>query len=228
MSDVMVELAKVKAQLAELSAQRARGGNQEQAPRVDLQQPEVYTWDQLQQAVQNGEITEATAQHIYSEQNKRSAEETARRVAREERAEEQREARLNGEIAAYHSKIPDLKVEGSADFARVQSEYKNLVEMGYDDNKRTALVALSRIYGPASAIAKQSEQEPSRDTHKEGSSGPDDGGADNSEAGDDAFGKPPSGLSKAQSRHYSRMLDQGIYKDWNEVREELKFAKKRS
>lgn len=216
--DLLSQLNDLQAKVNQLAGGKAAP----QSEQSQNQQHETYTWEQLAQAAQSGEITDVQAQQIWANQLRREAQETAREELRQSQEAERADREYRSEVGKYHEKLPELKDPESAEAKKVVSEFEKLKERSPSaDDKLLGLMALSRLYGAPETIAKRSTKEPPKETHEEGASGPDD----SSDEGGDSGGEEglPSNLTKDQRRYYSDLISKGIYTA-KEVHEEVKFA----
>lgn len=216
--DLLTQLNELQSQVNQL----AGSGAQRQANQS--QQPENFTWDQIRKAIDDGEVSEAQGHKIWQEQLRREAAEAARAGVEEHSKREKTDAQFKSEVGKYHEKIPALKDAESPEAKKVVAEAERLQALGVsEDPKVLGLMALSRLYGAAESIASPSKKEKAKETHEEGTSGPDDSG---DEGGDDADDEslPPS-LSGGRRKYYADLVNKGIYTP-EQVREEVAFGEK--
>jgi hypothetical protein len=181
----------------------------------------VYTRTQIRQAVAEGQITEDEGEAIWEQQVERQIERRITERIEERERKMTRDKGIMQEVAKYHAKIPELLVDGSDEGKAVAAEAKRLMDLGVSsDMKLLGLMALKSLYGKADTIAKRAKAEEELESHEEGSSGAGDVETDTTT--DDGA---PGGLSARQRKHYTKLIDAGVYKDWSAVKEELKFAR---
>lgn len=125
-----------------------------------LQQPTVYTPQQLQQAVDQGLVTPMVAADILARQNAETA--AIRTVAQ---AEQLRQAndRLKSagtEVNQYMDRIPSLRDTNSPEFRRVaDAAYRISDDMGLPvTDLRVQRVALREVYGSLDRMANTSQE----------------------------------------------------------------------
>lgn len=181
----------------------------------------TYTRTQLRAMVNEGKITEDqmdTQLEIQQEAkfNKRIEERTAAAVTETRAA-----TKIGAELAAYTDAHPDLLDEDSDTRAKVQTEFDYLVGLGDDPkNPATELKAVRAALGQIAPKGRRKQPEMHEET---GGSGGDsrERGADN-----DGWAK---GLTSAQKAHYTRQVNKGIYKDFNDknLKAEIALAGRR-
>ena len=183
--------------------------------------PQVYTREQIRQAVESGEITQATADGLLDQQQVTSTSEIAATAAREALEADRRAREMDGEIARYREKVPTLLDDDSDDAKKVMAEVERLRSMGVRaDPKMLGLLALRSVHGNPLNIARVSETEVKGETHQEGASG--DGGP--AKPARPASDGPPAGLSDRQRAFYERAISTGGYSSWEAVKKELAFV----
>jgi len=180
-------------------------------------EPQVYTRAQLDAAVSRGSITEAEANAVW---DKQQAEQTERLV--EKRVEEKFQAlnatsEVGARIGEYAALKPEILEEGNSARAKVKAQFDYLVRTGLPATKATELAALGMIYGPIDALKAAASGRSNDETHEEV------GGGGEPRGGSDKAAKKLK-LSGDEKRYYQNAIDKGIYKDWDAVEAELKFA----
>lgn len=179
-----------------------------------------YTEAQLQQMIDEGK---ATVGQVLAYQKETLAQELERKFEAkftEKLASTTRTSSLQQEITKYKQTVPEVTQEGTPERVAVEREYAYLVNLGYDANDpRTELMAVRAALGSVETIQERRKaksipstgRETMQDTHTSG----------NPKAGEKDILKT---MTSAQRQHYQKMLDKGVYKGWDEVRDELKFA----
>ena len=187
----------------------------------------VYTWDQLQAAVTENKITEAVAQQMWADQNRRLTVKEATDTVVNRLTAQTTATKVEAEIARYRDMVPAVMDPASEQRQRVVREFRRLVsDLGYDDKDlRTELVALQGAFGPIDALAKMVKK-PKSEGHRDVSH--DDPGPADDEKDQDKDNSPPSSLSAEERRYYENAIRQRVYKNWGQVRAELKFANQRT
>lgn len=211
-------LATLEGRLTELSSRQT----QQPAALEPKPQPKEYTRAQLAQAVASGQITQERADQIYDEQ-------TERRILRrvDERVAETAQTmthaqRVDAELGKYKSFKPDAFIDnGNADRAKARSEFDYLVSIGHPSSVETELAALRAAFGAPQAPVEKPRQ---FENHEEIMSGSGTRGGD--QGTDEANAeRPPKGLTADEKKYYGGLIEKGVYKDWNQVRGEMKHAK---
>lgn len=181
-------------------------------------EPKKYSLSELNKLVDDGKVTREQADQYWEQQVSKSIDEKVDAKVSAKEQERERTAKLKTKIDRYKSLAPDVLKQGSEDRQKVINAYKDLVDAGHPDDARTELAALMAVYGTADELEKRksSMTRELRDKHQE------TGG-----------GKPPSDptqagllktLSVREKAHYESLIQRGLYKDWKDVEEELKYA----
>lgn len=178
-----------------------------------------YTWDQLEQAIEAGQITRAWANTYREEVVAKKAREAALREVEERDKVKTRTLSVQQEIDRYKQIVPDIMRTGSDTRQKLEREYAYMVNvLGMPETKSTELAATRAALGDVTVLertmkAKQSAtQEPFVETHSSGK-------------------RPPSqkrlvdSLDERQKAHYTKMIDRGRYANWDEVEAELKWER---
>lgn len=162
---------------------------------------------QLLDLVDEGSLTQAQADTIWEDQLRKDILAEARQEVSTSRIADN----INKEMDRYVELIPDIEVAGSDDRKKVQAEYRELVRFGSPAGLTTELAALRAVYGPVSKIKKSKADV---ETHQETVSG-----------GEPEVKENPLKLNARTKAYYEKRIDMGLYKDWDEVKEELKYKK---
>lgn len=199
----------------------------ETQPSGGAQPQPVYTWSQLQQAVQDNRITEDVAHQIWTDQTMRLAVDQAKSEITSELAATSSASRVEAEIAKYREAIPEIMNPASEQRQRVVREFARLTgELGYDKSDlRTELVAVQAAFGPITTVVKALKLKP--EGHRDVSGDDADPGQADDGKDTDSGNTPPSTLSADEKRYYEDAIRNKVYKDWGAVRAELKFANSR-
>jgi hypothetical protein len=178
-----------------------------------------HTRAELQSLVEDGKLTQGQADDILDRQrDRRYSRELDERLERRDAANQVQQDVVY-EMRRYQEAIPKVKDQGSEERARVQTEFNYLIAKGDDpDSLSTQLKALRMAFGPVEKL--QETTDATRETHQE------TGGAAEPAGGKAAADEPPKDLSPRELRHYQKGLDQGRYKNWDEVRAELKYKRR--
>lgn len=183
------------------------------------QEQREYTVAELDQAVAAGQITQQQRDHMFAQQVRNASIKEATNAARQIVETETRTNQLDAELKQYAEFAPDLLKEGSATRQRVAAEYRLLVSKGLPENLSTELAAARAALGPIErmrqfAEAKRRDPEAFREM-----TGANLSPQQKREA--DAFSR----LSAAQQKHYSKLIDRGIYRDRSAVLAELNWQR---
>ncbi|MGE0289522.1 MAG: hypothetical protein AB7I42_26035 [Bradyrhizobium sp.] len=183
-------------------------------------EPKLVTRADLEQAVASGRISEQESAAIWDRQQ---AEQTAllvRKTVAETVSNVQLEGNIEARIAEYSALKPDVLKAGTTDRQRVEAQYAYLVSIGQPKTKSTELAALGMVYGSIDGLKAAAAGRPSTETHE------DIGGGGEPSPG----GKTPKKLklSGDEERYYRQGIEKGLYKDWDAVEAELKFASART
>ena len=192
-------------------------------PVAQADEQPVYTWDQLHQAVNEGKITEGVAHEVWATQNRRLAVQEATNSVLTQTQARSTAVMVEAEIAKYRNAIPQVLDPSSEQRQRVVREFNRLTGLGFDKHDlKTELAALQASFGTVEQVIKAVKPKP--EGHREISS---DGSAPSSETGDPKS-TAPSSLTEDEKRYYGNAISRGLYKDWTEVREEMKFANQKT
>lgn len=177
----------------------------------------VYTRTQLRALVNEGKITEDQMDAQLEKQLRAEVEKSAQSAV----MSQTQASKISAELARYTEAHPDLTDEDSDLRARVVAEFKYLVDLGDNPNSlATELKAVRAVLG-ASGAPKGKKKTP--ETHEEaGSSGEDVSRG----TGADAWAK---GLSAKQKEHYTKLVNQGVYKGFGDktLQKEVELARSR-
>lgn len=189
------------------------------------EQPE-YTRAQIDQAIESGQISRTDGEALWATQTERRAAKVAAEAATQAIEARAHEDKVSGAIGEYSAVVPRAFQEGTPERAKVKAEFDRLVSEGQPKTRATELVALRLTFGGIEGLKAAAGAQRERITSQEGGAG---GGRGNREGGEDANGVPRDlDLSSKQVSHYTKLIDRGIYKGWDEVRAELKHARGRA
>lgn len=170
------------------------------------EETQEYTRAELLTMVEDEQMTQLQADKLWEKQITDSV--TQNVLSTVANVDSQRQ--VNSALREYKRLKPGISKQGSEDREKVAEEYSYLVSIGQPDNISTELSAVRNVFGPVEKLKKKIEIE----TH------PEIGG-----------GEPPAKeehkvlkkMSARQKDYYSQRIGT-IYKDWDEVEEELKFS----
>jgi hypothetical protein len=190
-------------------------------PPQQQQQPpaqQTYTRTELSNFVLEGKINQDQADDIMDAQLQRNIETRIGGKLAHEAKEREIASALTSDFDAYTKAIPNISVQGTPERTRLEAEYRRLTQLGQPDSRATEVLALRSAFGPPETINAAKEQSGGA-SHQEtgGGSAP---GSNDGDAGKGA----PSTLTAAEKSYYEGAMKEGLYKDWSEVRAEMKFA----
>ncbi len=178
---------------------------------------------ELLAAVKDNLITQEQADAVWERQIEARATQAALAATKQTATQATLQSRIDQELTSYKELVPEAWTEGTTQRSKVESEYKHLVSLGHPQTTATEAAAMRAAFGDIAALKVAKAAKPgSKETHKEvGGSKPGEG--EGSKAGD-----PVKGLDARQREYYAEGIKRGRYKDWDAVREELKFVRKRA
>lgn len=179
------------------------------------ERPVEYSKADLARAVAAGTITQAESEHIWDTQRDNKVRADARAQAAADTMAVVAAQTIAGEIDKYKAALPDLKDRSSDAFKAVVAKFNRLVQLGSPSTTATELAALESVYGDPSKLRRpQADLETHQDTG---------GGSDEPETTRRAG--PLKDFTPREKAHYGRLIDQGVVKDWDAARSELKFGR---
>lgn len=161
-------------------AAEARAKALEETKKAD-EKPKRYTAEQVQKAVEAGQITQAEAMDYVAETKAQAAAEAVERRRLERERAERPVSEAQREMADYLEAKPGLRDKSDPKFNEVARVYQELTgRYGMADNLVTEVLALRQVYGPASGLrASREVREMTReaaDLHAETAAGGGTGG----------------------------------------------------
>jgi len=186
-------------------------------------QPDVkfFSAAQLRQGVNEGLITEDQM----VEQLQLQAQTVAIREAKRAVEEQTRTQQITAQLNQYRALVPGWDQPGSPANQQATPAFERLLALGQPNNDLTRLLALEQTFGTAQRI-QESRNAQTRTAELRATP-----------QGIGRRGPPPSSQTKKdpvtllpieEQREYKRLIKEKVYKDWNEVRAELKGAASRS
>lgn len=180
-------------------------------------QQKEMSWDELEKGIEEGRWSRSQAQE-YKE--KMTEQRLAKRLS-QEREKQGQDSRYLAELDQYKAIVPDVMTYGSENRQKYERELQYMVRsLGMPDNYATQVAAARAAFGDVStaktrfeAEKKVIKKEPFEETHMPP--------ADRKQSKDFA-----STLTPEQRKHYEKMLDKGMYKDWKEVEAEFNYVPK--
>lgn len=195
------------------------------APRQEPQ-PQEYSRADIERAVEDGRISRPEAEALWATQTERRAIKAATDAATQAVERRATDDMVSSAIGEYSAVVPKAFQDGTAERAQVRKEYDRLVGLGQPATRATELVALQITFGGIEGLRAAAGAQRERITSQEGGAG---GGQSRRDSGEDANGVPRDlKLTDRQTAHYTRLIDRGVYKGWDDVRAELKYAKGRA
>lgn len=177
-----------------------------------------YTKAELNAAVEASQITREQADDLWDNQTREQARQEARQVASETISAAERARTVTDQISRYKAVAPEILDEANDTRQRIRAEFNELVSLGDDPRQlSTQLKAIRAVLGPIGTLEKARSGKASHESHRETGGG--SGGSRPSKDLKDT-------LTEVQRKHYQKGIDSGRYKDWKEVGEELKYAKR--
>jgi len=183
-----------------------------------------YTKAQLSEFVEAGKLSQDAADQLWENQIVERATRKAVDAATSAVASGNLQRTISQQMAEFKALIPDAWEEGTPEREKVAKAYRSLLTDGIKgSSEQLELQALKQAFGDPADI---------RRARSFGKNGPQDsfedsggGGNRHRQGEDDGADGPPKGLDSRQRAHYEKGIASGRYKDWSEVRAELKFAR---
>lgn len=191
-----------------------------QPPPQTAPTPPRYSAAQLQAMIDEGK---ATVGQVLAYQEETMRLEMDRKLDEKVQATLKASAKtstLQQEMDRYKATVPEVTQEGTPERQQVVKEFNYLVGLGYDaSDPRTELMAVRAALGSVETIQERRKSK-SIPTGRETMQDIQASGGGKPQGEPDVLKK----MTAAQRQHYQRMIDRNVYKGWDEVREELKFA----
>jgi len=131
----------------------------------------VLNRDQLQSAVDAGQITESQRDEELARQLRESLRDELIQELDHKNTVSAQKKELQAEFDAYVAARPDLKVDGSEDLKRVQAEISEMKKRGLDQDLRTEVLAMKMVFGSLDRVKETTRSR--RESHKETGGGSD-------------------------------------------------------
>ena len=179
--------------------------------------PKHYTRSELNAAVQANQITQEAADQVWDDQIRAEARSEAATVSTEIITRAQRKERVDSDISRYVALTPDVMVEGSETRDKVAKEYNFLVSLGDPKTPETELKAMRSALGPIDSLELARSGTSRHETHRETGDAGSGGGKPGGKKFEDT-------LTERERNHYQRLITNGVMKDWDEVKDEMKYA----
>lgn len=200
----------------------ARASNQ--APAAKPAQD--FTKAQLAEFVEAGRLTQDAADQVWENQLEARLTRKATEAATSAVANRDQQRTVQQQMAEFQELVPEAWEDGSPERDQVAGAFRALKAAGIKGSKdELELAALIAAFGEPAKLRKargfgrSGPAESFEDSGATGNRGSRGGDSDDADT-------PPKGLTAAQLEHYSKRMG-SVYKNWSEVREELKYASKR-
>ena len=207
LADLQTRASALETKLQAAEIDRARLEEQVKAavaPPPAPSTPPPPTHEQLQEAVDNGQLTQAQMNQEVARQMRAELHSSISNDLRAEYAAAEQLKTVISQYDQYMALKPDVAVDGTEDRKRLQAAFKELVDLGYPSGeKRTELVAMKNVFGPLERIEETTRLR--RDTHRETGGG--GGGHEGPSSGADW----EKGLTAGQRDAFRHQLGTGLY-----------------
>ena len=194
---------------------------QHYAPPPPYQPPaeefKFYTREQLQNAVDQGIIRpDQMADQLQLQLKEEAKREAVQAIEAHNRAQA-----MSAKIQQYHTYAPGWNQQGTPAHQRANSEYQKLLALGLSANPVTELLALEKAFGTVDQLAAQRQSaDLTRETRATMPSVAKRASAPSPSRNTDPLKK----LDREELRLYDKYIKAGHYQNWNEVREEIRWA----
>ena len=175
-----------------------------------------FSWDQLETFIAEGRITRQQAQEHRDQVLKKSIKKELENKWESLTENKSRESLIVQELDRYKALVPSVMQPGSAERQRYEREYQYLTQkLNYPQTYATQLAAVRAALGDVQELERtiQAKRSVSKETFEENSS------STNKPQKNDK--DPLKSLTPRQHDHYSNMIKRGVYRGWDEVKEEL-------
>lgn len=203
---------------------------QVQAPQVYTAPPpqpaqptfQFYSRDQLQRAVDEGRITA----NDMADQLALQQREQLRVDMLNTMQEQQRTQKITQDLSQYDALVPGWRQEGTEANRRAVPEYARLLNMGFPNSDATRLLALEHTFGSIQRIqeARATRVRTNQERQTPPASGRRGGAPPSAQSQKD----PLKLVSRGELNEYKQLINKGYYKNWNEVREEIRHGAKQT
>lgn len=211
-----------------LIAENARLKEQISNKGTEQQNKKVYTLAELRAFVTDEKISQAQADSIFEQQQQDAVKlQIDTQVQNHLNNSDARHA-VESQLNAYLEILPDMMTEGTENRKKVATEYNRLIGVfGLPEAKsvqdtKLQVAACQAAFGDAAQL----KQHMDRDVSKEERETYQEIGSNEGETITDEDQKTIKKLDPKQKKYYQNMIDKKFYKDWKEVGEELKYAKR--
>lgn len=206
LNEVIAERDSARSKVDELQTSLAA------APKEQEQVEKVWSRQELDAAVANGQITQYDADSLEKKQDRKATVDEA--VAASEQRFNQLQSGSKQEIifGQYREKHPNAFIQGTEESNRVRTEYNSMIELGASVSTATEIAALKVVLGSPDVKVNGETQ------HFQGASSSDNVISQKADG-------PPQNLTQRQLDYYSQHVGPGkSYETWKAVEEELEYA----
>lgn len=229
LASVQTQLKETQTQMQGLVAENNRlqgmlqAVQQQPVAAAPVEEPKTYTRAQLKAAVEAEQITEDEMESIWTNQLTRQITKQVTQEVSGLLTQKQVDSQVDSELDEYKRLVPNSMNTGSQERRELEAEYNRLRAMGYPRGNMTELIASRIVFGTLDKVRLLAGKKKDPEHHQDG------GGVGGEEEGKAAKGGDPIKSMDARTRaHYNRLIDNGVYKDWDSVRAELKFTKQKA
>ena len=182
-----------------------------------VEAPKRYTRGDLKAAVDSAQITQEQADDIWAKQLETTMIESATAAATAAVAGRTQKERIDSDLSAYKRLKPEIMQAGETR-QKIAEEYQYLTSIGASKTVETELAAIRAVLGPLDKLERSLNARRSQESEEQG--------------GEGGEGRPRGGSSKKLVDHlsadvkkkYESRIASGLYKDWEAVEKELKYA----
>lgn len=177
-------------------------------------EPETFTRAELRQLVKDEHITQEQADLKWDTQQEAKFNKNAETVSRGVVEESQLLTKVEQDIDRYVALEPEINTEGSETRKKIKKEFTFLVKHGDSATSMTTeLKAIRAVLGPIESFELARSGKSGHESYDETGG---DGG------GESGKGKKfQDSLTERKRGYYQKMIDQGFYKSWDDVKAEL-------
>lgn len=206
----------------------------QQAPATQVQNQQtapvakIYTLAELRMAVEKETISQEQADVVWANQQDDKVDTRVQKALDNFTTQTTSNAAVDSGLQAYLDLLPELNENGTDERKKVTTAYNSLTAVlgvpkvaGSVEDKQIQLAALNNCYGSAAALRQKQLNDKDtlehRDTHEESV-----GDAEPASEKDAKFVKS---LTAAKRAYYTRMIASNQYTGWDQVKEEMKYAR---
>lgn len=209
-ADAKAAAAEARANTLEAERQRDRATRTEPtAAPPPATSERVYTRDELQTAVDAGQINQAQMDTQLESQMETRVE---TKVAAAQDVKD-RGAKIGEQISQYLERVSDINDPASDNHKRLSAEVAALHKLGYAQDATTELQALRTVIGPIDKVKIPEEGPGAREVDETTHTG---GGGEQAAAEEEPGSGPLKGLSKPFVEHYQKGINQGRFSGWGD------------